>query len=192
MFRELRRTAVSSLVLGIVLALALGGTAAAYYVVANGSYGGFDVTDTADDPGARCGYGDPDSHGVAVVKWVKIMNTTYVWATDPTPGRDHQKVTWRFQIQRQRGSGPWKTVASSDVLSKTAYDDTPASFAPMKLYWTSNKQYDEHVRGRVLLKWWRNGSVEGTVKLFIEYYSVKWTVGDPSYIYGDYCLGHAD
>jgi hypothetical protein len=192
MLRALRRAAVSSLVLGIVLALALGGTAAATYVIADGAYGNFALTDSAEDPGARCGYGTPDSHGVAVVKWVKVMNTTYAWATDPTPSRDQQKVTWQLQIQRQRGSGPWTTVAKSDVLSKTAYDDTPAVFGPMKLYWTSNKAYDEHVLARVVLKWWRNGSVNGTVKLYIEYYSVKWTVGDPNLVYGDWCYGHAD
>ena len=45
----------------------------------------------------------------------------------------------------------------------------------------------------VNLKWLNgNGSVAGQVTYLVEWYSVKWTVGDPNYVYHPWCEGSAD
>jgi hypothetical protein len=43
-----------------------------------------------------------------------------------------------------------------------------------------------------MIRWFRGGSVVGMVKLRLEHYSVKWTVGTPDYQFVDACDGASD
>jgi hypothetical protein len=51
---------------------------------------------------------------------------------------------------------------------------------------------NQEFRAMAVLRWMRNGSVNGLLKANIYYYGVKWTVGDPSYQFEDTCWGVAD
>lgn len=43
-----------------------------------------------------------------------------------------------------------------------------------------------------IINWLRNGISEAFVKLRLEYYGVRWTVGSPDYVFSDACTGVAD
>jgi hypothetical protein len=60
----------------------------------------------------------------------------------------------------------------------------------MKVPFTGNGK--NVYRAIAKLQWIRNGNVTGTVKLRMEFYSVKWTVGTPDFVFEDYCTGPAD
>ena len=81
-------------------------------------------------------------------------------------------------------------MASSTVQSKTVYDDTTSTFTPLKVYF--NGHVGDTFRAMVTASWVRNGSVEGWVKFRVEFYSVKWTVGIPGFVFTDACGGAQD
>lgn len=146
-----------------------------------------EVTPETSYPGARCGYSGETDSGDAFLRWMKFRKPD-VYARDVTGEPDRQKVTLIYRLQRSTGSG-WRTVASSSQ-TKTAWDTDPADFRAKKLDY--NGQAGELLRGVVHIKWLRGGSVEGAVKLALEYYSVKWTVGTDDYIFEGACTGAAD
>jgi len=159
----------------------------------SGDYGDFgsqpEHQDAVEYPGAKCGYSAADGTGTAYLRWIKVYHFLAA-ARDLTPNRDSQMVSSQVAIQRQTSSG-WKTVAKSAIQKLTAYDDQSAKFTDPKVY-VHGTSASQHFRAVLTLKWWRNGAVEGTVKARIEFYSVKWTVGSPTYVYSDACDGAAD
>lgn len=189
---NLNRSAVLATALGMVLLLSVGAPASAFQIMdSSGPYGDFGYlpADDSASPAGKCGYSDVLADNYAHLRWVKVRGPEAL-ARDVTPGRDQQKTSWQLRVQRQQGGGAWKTVAKSAVQSRTAYDDQSAAFDPIKVYVKGSA--DQLWRGIVLIKWWRNGAVEAWVKLRIEYYGVKWTVGTPDYVFTDACTGVAD
>jgi hypothetical protein len=176
--------------LALTVALALVGPAsAAVLVKQSGLWGDYGTYDSSVQPGAKCGYSAADGTGTAYLRWIKV-NPPKAAARDITSARDHQQVSWQVTIQRDPGTGHWKNVAHSGVQTKTTYDDLSATYGSLKVY--VNGAPGQIFRAIITLKWLRNGSVEGFVKLRIEYYSVKWTVGIPTYVFTDACTGSAD
>jgi hypothetical protein len=178
-------------VMAVLLAISVSGVASAAVVIKDsGSHGVYYVVDYDTQPGGRCGYGPENSAGQAYVKWIWFLKPE-VYARDTTPAQDHQKVKLSYMVQhRVVGSmTKWKTVATGQQ-TKTAWDDTRAAFTSQKVYAPSTST--EVWRGLVNLKWLHNGSVVGQVTYRIEWYSVKWTVGNPDYVYQTWCDGRAD
>jgi len=178
--------------MGVVLALMFNTTAqASELLLLTGDTGDFGTHDSNADPGAKCGYSAADNQGFAYLRWIKVF-PVFAGARDINGGvQDHQKVSWRVLIQRSGApGGPWKTVARSTAQTRTAYDDVSAVYSPMKVY-VSGKA-GKYYRALSTLMWLRGGSVEGKAKLRMEYYSVKWTVGTPDYVFMDSCTGQAD
>src|SRR5438105_855950 len=100
-----------ALALGLTLALALNGMAAAQTNVTDtGTHGDYHIFDSSGFPGGTCGYG-ADTGGYAYLHWIKDLGPTV--KADLTDSVDHQQVSWQFKIQRQIGTGSWQTVASS-------------------------------------------------------------------------------
>src|SRR4051812_18797083 len=153
-----------ALALGAVLVLAFSGPVAAYYVLSDtGTHGYYKLEDDSGRPGGKCGYSAADAHGIAYFRWMKVM-TPEIWARDITAGRDAQKVSWKFKLQRSVGSesGPWRTVATSPTETVTAHDDTPASLTVRKASFNGT-DYNQYFRAVVTIKWLRHGAVEGSV-----------------------------
>ncbi len=185
-----RRRASLAAVLGLALAMGLSGPAAAFQILKDqGPRGTLLLNDGPSGQAARCGYAPADAHDVGYFRWMKVFPPS-AYAQDTTAGRDQQKVRWFFTLQHSVNAGPWQKVGSSAKQTKTAYDDTAAAFTPRKFYF--NAGFNEQLRAIVTVQWLRNGAVKGIVKYRIEWYSVKWDVGSPSYIYTDACDGAAD
>ena len=181
----------TAVVVALVLAIGLSGTASATVVVgSHGVTGELGTHDSQDTPEGKCGYSAENSSGEAFLRWIRVIPPQAI-ARDVTAGRDSQQIKWKFKIQRSTSGGPWKNVASSPVQTKTAYDDTPAPFKAMKVY-ANGTSGMQRFRATVTVTWVRNGSDEGWIKFWIEYYSVKWTVGNPEYVFSGGCPGSAD
>ena len=150
---------------------------------------GWSPDDLPESPGGRCGYSAENSSGEAFLRWIRVRPPN-VGGRDVTAGVDSQKVSWQVIVQRRILDGAWQKVAASGRQTRTAWDNQTADFDPIKVY--VNGQWDQTFRAIVRLRWMRNGSVEGSVKLVTEYYGVKWTVGAPDYVFADACWGAAD
>jgi hypothetical protein len=179
------------LTLSLVALLAMAGPATAQVVVA--SHGmtadwGFDPSDDPSHPGAKCGYSAPHGDGFAYLRWIKVR-APIVAARDVTSGDDQQQVSWQVIIQRSSASG-WKTIKKSNVHQFTAYEFVPTTQSPIKVYFKATN--DQNWRALIKIRWLRHGSTEGWVKARMEYYGVKWTVGDPAFVFTDSCAGRAD
>jgi hypothetical protein len=176
-------------VLGVVLAVLFAGPASAALVTDQGGvHGPYFVNDTSEHPGAKCGYGAPNQYGFAAFKWMKFY-LPQVRARNVTSMRDHQKVRLIYKIQLSAHGMPFKAVEMGQQ-TRTAYDDTPAAFDPAKLYHTGHE--GDLLRGAFIIQWLRAGDVEGFVKVRLEYYAVKWTVGSSDYVFNGSCTGEAD
>jgi hypothetical protein len=189
MFGRRSRVATAALV-ALVMAVGLTLPASAWVALKDqGTRGNFVLDDSGAHPGAKCGYAPADEHATAYFRWMKVF-APKMWARSTSGGRDHQQVSWKFQLQKSVNSGPWQNIRTSATQTRTAYDDTPAAFTALKVYYNGN--FADKLRAIVTMKWLRNGSAEGLVKLRLEYYSVKWDVGSPAYVYTDACDGAAD
>jgi hypothetical protein len=180
--------------LAIVLSLATAAAAATPAMAAvilseTGVHGPYVVPDQVDPsiPGARCGYGAETVSGDAFFKWMKFRKPD-VYARDTGDGVQRQKVKLVYEIQKNIGPG-WQTVARSKQTAR-AHETMPADFVPHKLFFAGGA--GDELRGVVTIKWLRAGAVEGTVRLRLEEYSVKWTVGTPDFTFQDVCSGSAD
>ena len=177
-------------VLGLALAMGLSGQAAAFQILKDqGPRGSLTINDGPSGQAARCGYAPANEHDVGYFRWMKVVPPS-AYAQDTTAGRDQQKVRWFFTLQHSVNNGAWQSVGSSGKRTKIAYDDAAAAFTGLKFYY--NGEFNEKLRAIVTVQWLRNGAVKGVVKYRIEWYSVKWDVGDPNYIYMDACDGAAD
>lgn len=182
------RTFSLALSLGLMLTLALGSTASAAVLIKDsGTHGDFGTIDYDDThAGSRCGYSAPNSSGTAFLRWIKVFP---VFA-GTSSGVSSQPIKWIVTIQKSAdGGASWQQVTAASQ-TRTASGGNSAVYDPMKLSFTgrAGKLY----RAISTLKWIRNGNVTGVVKLRMEYYSVKWTVGSPSYVYHGACDGAAD
>jgi hypothetical protein len=193
----MKRTRLSAIaaVLSLAALLAMAGPASAWVVVKQsgmtGDYGSqISHTDQDTSPGARCGYSAPDSGGWAYLRWIKVYHYL-VAARDITADRDSQIVSFQALVQRQTNGGTWKTVARSAVQKMTSHDDQGPTFNDPKLM-VHGTSANQHFRALVILKWWRNGGVEGSIKIRLQYYGVKWTVGNSDYVWTNACDGAAD
>lgn len=193
MVRRMNRQGVAiAALMSLTVLLAMAGPAAAFDVISSsghtGDYGYLPSDDSSHPPG-KCGYGAVQADGLAHLRWIKVIGPK-IAARDVTGGRDHQQASWQLKIQRSVHGGPWKTVAHSGIQTKTTYDDVSADYTPMKV--SVNGKIDQIYRAIVILRWMRNGNVEGTVKLHPTNYGVKWTVGSPNYVFTDACGAVAD
>jgi hypothetical protein len=184
------RLILLAVTLSTVAVLALAGPAAAT-TTTHGKFGDFGYlpADSQSNPAGKCGYSEPLSDSYAHLRFIKVRPPEAI-ARNTTGGRDQQKVTFQVRIQRQGSGGDWSTIKTSAAQSRTAYDDQSANFDPIKVM--VNGTNSQLWRAQVILKWWRNGSVEGWGKFPLEWYGVKWTVGTPDYRFDGACTGIAD
>ena len=187
------RTVSLSLVLGALLAITMSAPASAFLIASeSGLRGdwGWSPADERESPGGRCGYSAEDSGGNAFLRWIRVR-PPQIGARSTTAGQDSQKASWQVVVQRKIGDGLWRKVAESARQTRTTWDDHSAVYDPIKVY--VNGQENQVFRALVFLRWLRNGSVEGSVKLVTEYYGVKWTVGTPDYVFDQgFCDGASD
>lgn len=188
--RAWRRSLI--IAVGALMALTAAGPASAYTVVKDeGSRGEFWFNETETTPLARCGYSDPNAAGDARFRWMRVL-APGIFAADRTTERDSRIVGWFFKLQRMMPTGPWQTIARSPEQKARAYDDAAAVLTAKKVYF-KGKIDGSLFRAVVVMKWYKpNGSVAGKVVLRPSYYSVKWTVGTPDYVYIDACDSSAD
>jgi hypothetical protein len=181
---------VRAVALSLCAVMAFAGTASAELIVAeSGNRGSWDIVDEDGMPGGRCGYGAENASGVAALKWIRLFGPS-VKAFNRTSAVDQQKVSFQVKVMRRTGSGSWSVAASSGRQTLTARDNAWTTFDPIRVY--VNGAANQEFRAMAVLRWMRNGSVNGMLKANIYYYSAKWTVGAPGYQFEDVCWGVAD
>lgn len=188
------RTATLALSTALLLTMVFGSPASAFSMIKlTGNYGDFGTmsktSDGPDTPGAKCGYSAPDSTHVAHLVWIKVFPWKAL-AFNRTSVNDQQQI--KFQVTGQRstdGGTSWKKVGSVSE-TRTASETRSAKFASLTVK-TSGKA-NQLFRAIVTLTWLRNGKADGLAQARMEYYSVKWTVGDPAYVFTNACDGAAD
>jgi len=99
------------------------------------------------------------------------------------------KVGWRFLIQRKStNGGSWNTAYTSTYQTAKANDMIPAydghGFSRRSYTITHASGY--YWRIALDLRWWHNGSVEGTLKLKYDWY--KRERGNTTDVQSQYCL----
>ena len=177
--------------LSLLALLVAAGPASATTIIA--SHGmtadwGYMPADETDTPAGKCGYSAAHNDGFAYLRWIKVR-APVVAARNVSANDDQQKVSWQVIVQRSIASG-WKTIKKSTTRTFTAYEFVPVNHDPIKVSFTATD--DHNWRALIKIRWLRHGSVEGWVKASITYYGVKWTVGDPGYVWSDSCGGKAD
>jgi hypothetical protein len=180
--------------LTLVAAVALSAAPAAAYTVKSqmGLLGPYFATDAAETPGAKCGYSAPNSAGFARLRWMRVFKPTVYAADRSAELRDTRIVGWRIKLQRQAaGTTTWKTVANSAEQRARAYEDAAAPFTNMRVDYKARNDGSKY-RALVLVSWYKSGTVEGRVKLTIDWYGVEWTVGSPTFVYNLACDAAAD
>lgn len=80
------------------------------------------LIDTAETPGAWCGYVWDDEYPLLFLIRVE---PPVVFARDTTPARDHQRISWKVRLQANDGGEVW-VYAESGYRRARAWDDTPA------------------------------------------------------------------
>jgi hypothetical protein len=186
-----KRTTVFAALMSMVVLMAMAGPASAQQVISSsGKTGdwGYLPSDDQSHPAAICGYSAPHMDGFAYMRWLKVR-VPRIAARDISGGTDTQQVSWQALIQRSSASG-WKTIKKSSVHTFIANDQSSTNHSPVKV--AVNSTTDQNWRAVVLIKWLRGGGTEGWVKTSIDNYGVKWTVGDPSFVFTNSCDGKAD
>ncbi len=177
----------------LLLALAFGSAASAFSLITlSGNHGDFGTKPASSDgpatPGARCIYSAPIGN-VAHLASVKVFPFIAL-AYNRTGGSDSQAIKFQLTVQRSTNGGTsWKSVGST-AQTRMASETVSAKFSSLRVA-VSGKS-GQIFRAIVTLSWLRNGNVDGLAKARMEYYSVKWAVGNPDYIYQDACDGAAD
>lgn len=188
------RTAGMAITGGLLLALAFGSTASAWSLISkSGNTGDFGTkpasADSPNAPGAKCIYSAADGSGVAHLAWVKVFPFKAI-AYDRTGAKDQQPIKFQLTAQRSTDGGTtWKNLGSVSQ-TRTAPDTATAKFSSLKV--AVSGKTGQLYRAIVTLTWLHNGNADGMAKARMEYYGVKWTVGDPAYVYQDACDGAAD
>ena len=159
---------------GLAVSIVVGasGTASAYQVLSEtGVVGPYQYSDTSIAPNAICGY-ERVSDEFEYLRWMKVV-APQVWAADRNADkRDSRIVSWRFELQKDVGPG-FSTVAKSPFVKARAYEDQPAAFGPVKVFHNANAIDDGYV-AQVTIRWHKNDrSIEGRVKLRLQFYGNK-------------------
>ena len=163
---------------------ATSGTASAYQILEQtGLVGTFQYSDSSVAPNAKCGY-ERVSDEFEYLRWMKV-DAPQVWAADRNSDRrDSRIVSWRFELQKNIGPG-YSTVGKS-VQKARAYDDQPAAFTARKIYFSSDTIAHEYI-AQVTIRWLKkDGSVEGKVRLRLQFYANK---SHPGVVHDGYCPG---
>ena len=142
-------------------------------IVDDGQQGNYNFNESMANPRVRCGYssylGDK-----SYFRWMRVK-PPQVYAPDTSAEKiDSMRVGWRFLIQRQTaGSSTWTTVAKSPVQKARAYENSPASFSKMKVYFSASK-ITPIFRAVVVINWYgSDGSRVGQIKLLPDHYEAK-------------------
>ena len=164
------------------LALALvTSPAVAYSVSETGLVGEYSYSEGPDTPFATCGYAGPlwrDTNWIWF-NWMRVTPPEVRTADRNSETRDRRTVSFQLKIQRTTiGSGTWQVVKSSSIQKAPAWDDQAAALSPIKLFFTPKKTtfngQNAMFRAMVLVKWFkRDGTVEGTVKMWPSYYRLN-------------------
>jgi len=171
--------------LALILVLAFAGVAHAENVYSQtGNYGPIHFFDDSGFPGGKCGY-SAKIQSITYLRWMQLFGPS-VKAVDSTIGADAQKVTWQFRLLSEVGMQPWKTVATIS-RTLTAHDNQWKQFDPLKIYWKG--QNLRSYRAVSVVKWYRNGRVDGVVKAEIDYYGVKSAAVSAGYVANGACSG---
>jgi len=188
------RILATATAVAMILALTLSSSVSAFEIISQGGNRGEWGTspahaDSPERPGAKCGYGPEDGMGVAHLAWIKVFAFKAL-AFDRTGAVDHQSVVFKVTLQRSTNGGSTWTSLSSKSQTRTAYDNKSASFDALKV--SMSGKAGSLYRALATLTWLRNGDADGRVQVSMDYYSVKWTVGDPGFVYSNACDGAAD
>ena len=178
--RWLRTAGVAGSIATLAIAL-LPNPAGAYGTAESGLVGEYSYSESSDTPIATCGYAGPVGPSNWIwLNWVRVTAPTVRSADRNSETRDRRTVSVQLKIQRNTlgSSDPWSVVKSSHVQKATAYDDQAAALSPIKLYFTPKKTFfngqNAIFRAMVLVKWLKkDGSVEGTAKIWPTYYRLN-------------------
>lgn len=148
-----------------------------------GTCGYWEVYDSmAPERGANCVYAASSPY--------KLKQITIRPALMHGAYSNKTKVGWRFRVQRMSNNGgAWNNFYTSSYQKAKANDSIPAyagqGFA--RRTWNAPANPNGY-RYRIALdlQWWHNGSVEGTLKLYYDWY--KAIRGNSNSINPDYCL----
>lgn len=187
--RRRLRHRIGAMLATLLLALMASPASAAEVIKQTGSTGPYVVTDTSGAPGARCGYKDVPASSEAFLQWIRVKPpTVYRAGTGTAP----QRVSWQVRLQRKRPpESTWVTVASTPNQDRHATDTTPAPFSALKVFYDAAHTSHQY-RAVAVIKWYHGVTVSGTLQLRIQYYGVKWNVGNPDFVYTDACTAWAD
>ena len=164
------------------LALALVPTpAVAYSMSESGLVGEYSYSEGPDTPFATCGYDGPEAPDNWIwLNWVRVTAPSVTSADRNSATRDRRTVSFQLKIQRAvRDSGdPWRVVKSSPIQKAPAWDDQAAALSQIKLFYTPRKTtfngQNGIFRAMVVVKWLkRDGTVEGTAKMWPSYYRLS-------------------
>lgn len=181
---------------GLALALAIGSSASAYVLMyLSGNYGDFGTqaahADAAGSPGAVCTYGLRDAGGNAHLTGIKVYGFL-ASAYSTTGGIDHQSIRFKATLQRSTDGGQtWKNTAS-ESQTRGATDNVSTQFGSLKVKVRGTTSLLSEYRAIVTLDWLVNGRSDGHAQMSMRFYGVKWTVGDPGYVFEDACDGVAN
>jgi hypothetical protein len=143
---------------------------------------------------ATCAYHDEWAYNWIWLDWFRVKAPTVYAADRNSDKRESRTVSFQIKIQKHMfGSpNPWKDVDSSRIQRKTAWEDQAAAFSPIKFFFTPNKTtangQSGQFRAMAVIKWIKkDGSAEGTAKVWPTYYTEKSPYGNS--IDQDYCPG---
>ena len=179
----------TAITLGLVLSIGFAGSASAFQIITDeGVHGDVTLVDSEASPAGVCGYQLADSSGGSdtyVFHSMKIR-APKIFAADQNPDkRDSRIVSWRFiLLEYPPGSPGWFHVAKSKVQKARAYEDQAPAFTAQTVQYNGSQENTYRIRG--VIKWFKpDGSIEGRVDLFVDWFKVKNT----GFVIEDDCYG---
>ncbi|MEO7119222.1 MAG: hypothetical protein ABIZ34_09660, partial [Candidatus Limnocylindrales bacterium] len=86
---------------------------------------------------------------------------------------NYTKVEWRFKVQRDAMySANWALIYTSSWQSDTANDQLPANGFSRRP-WVAGENPSGRFRVLIEIRWWHNGSIEGSVRERLQWYKQK-------------------
>jgi hypothetical protein len=140
-----------------------------------GRTGPHSLRDREEQPGVTCRYGEPSS----VLETLRVRPPR-IRARNVTSARDKQRVSWMIRVQYWDVNEFWATASTAGPWTATAWDDQPAAFAAQTV--AAPLGMGGEYRVVVVLRWWRNGKVEGLDRRLVDWYrytivNTSWEVG---------------
>jgi hypothetical protein len=176
MIRGMSRGALALGPILMAVLMAAQPVAATTVTSSSGSFGLATIRDSqSGKQGANCDYKTHLSHGAYPLKDISVRGPK-MWAENTGSGTQHQKVAWRFRIQRDTNfDGSFGTLFTSSLVKATATDSTPAAFA--RRTWTPTSTVTAgNYRVQVTLIWYKPGSstiVRGKQVVLYDWYKVQ-------------------